>query len=148
MSNIPFQTGNLDGARGLAGWQWLFVSHTIFYIFCQTYSSLQIIEGCASSFLGFFTWYIMPDWPSTTKFLSPDERVLAVQRLAYDGLSSTAGAQGHISHWAAFKMAAGDWRTWVFTLLYMLTQGAQTIQYFVPTLIGACMSFSTKEFLE
>ena len=109
---------------------------------CANQSS-QIIEGCGSSFLGFFTWFIMPDWPSTTKFLSSDERVLAVQRLAYDGLSSTAGAQGHISHWAAFKMAACDWRTWVFTVLYMLTQGAQTIQYFVPTLIGTCMSLFT-----
>ncbi|OWZ36514.1 nicotinamide mononucleotide permease [Cryptococcus neoformans AD2-60a] len=113
-------TENLDGARGLRGWQWLF-----------------IIEGCGSSFLGFFTWFIMPDWPSTTKFLSPDERLLAAQRLAHDGLGNTAGAQGHVGHWQALKMAVVDWRTWMFTALYMLCTGAQTIQYFVPTLIGS-----------
>ncbi|WVR08625.1 hypothetical protein IAU60_005680 [Kwoniella sp. DSM 27419] len=113
-------TQHLDGARGLEGWRWLF-----------------IIEGVGSSFVGLFTWFIMPDWPSTTKFLSNEERILAVQRLAYDGLASTAGAQGHIGHWKAVKMVLVDWRTWVFTVLYMLCTGAQTIQYFVPTLIGA-----------
>lgn len=79
----------------------------------------------------------MPDWPSTTKFLSPEERLLAAQRLAHDGLGNTAGAQGHIGHWQAVKMAVVDWRTWMLTALYMLCTGAQTIQYFVPTLIGA-----------
>ncbi|WVQ85806.1 hypothetical protein IAT38_007974 [Cryptococcus sp. DSM 104549] len=113
-------TQHLDGKRGLAGWQWLF-----------------IIEGTASSFLGLFTWYFMPDWPSTTRFLSGEERVLAAQRLAYDGLGNTAGAQGHIGHFQAMKMAACDWRTWIFVVLYMLSTGAQTIQYFVPTLVGA-----------
>ncbi|WWD20730.1 hypothetical protein CI109_105206 [Kwoniella shandongensis] len=113
-------TQHLDGARGYEGWQWLF-----------------IIEGVGSSFLGFFTWFIMPDWPSTTKFLSGEERVLAAQRLAYDGLANTGGAQGHIGHWHALKLAVTDWRTWILTVLYMLCTGAQTIQYFVPTLIGA-----------
>lgn len=46
-SNIPFQTENLDGARGLAGWQWLFVSHTIFSTYvvrliCH-YRSLKVV---------------------------------------------------------------------------------------------------------
>ncbi|WRT70740.1 uncharacterized protein IL334_007738 [Kwoniella shivajii] len=113
-------TQHLNGARGIDGWRWLF-----------------IIEGVGSSFVGCFTWYFMPDWPSTTKFLSGEERVLAAQRLAYDGLANTAGAQGHIGHWAAIKMVITDWRTWMFTFLYMLCTGAQTIQYFVPTLIGA-----------
>ncbi|WWC72620.1 uncharacterized protein I206_106582 [Kwoniella pini CBS 10737] len=113
-------TKHLNGARGLEGWRWLF-----------------IIEGVGSAFVGCFTWYFMPDWPSTTKFLSGEERVLAAQRLAYDGLASTAGAQGHIGHWQAVKMAVSDWRVWAFTFLYMLCTGAQTIQYFVPTLIGA-----------
>ncbi|WVF68217.1 hypothetical protein IAT40_002982 [Kwoniella sp. CBS 6097] len=113
-------TQHLDGARGIEGWRWLF-----------------IIEGIGSSFVGCFTWYFMPDWPSTTKFLSGEERILAAQRLAYDGLANTAGAQGHIGHWQAIKMVLVDWRTWIFVFLYMLCTGAQTIQYFVPTLIGA-----------
>ena len=112
-------TQHLDGKRGIAGWQWLF-----------------IIEGVGSSFLGCFTWYFMPDWPSTTKFLSPEERLLAAQRLAYDGLANTQGAQGQLGHWEACKMCFRDWRTWILVFMYMMCTGAQTIQYFVPTLVS------------
>ncbi|EIW66301.1 hypothetical protein TREMEDRAFT_35192 [Tremella mesenterica DSM 1558] len=113
-------TQHLDGRRGIQGWQWLF-----------------IIEGVGSCFVGCFTWFIMPDWPTTTKFLSPEERLLAAQRLAYDGLANTQGAQERLGHWETVKMALGDWRSWVFVIMYMLCTGAQTIQYFVPTLVGA-----------
>jgi MFS family permease len=69
-------------------------------------------------------------------FVSEDERMLAIQRLAYDGLASTAGAQGHMGHWEAVRAGFSDWRSYLFILLYMLVTGSQTIQYFIPTLIG------------
>ena len=80
---------------------------------------------------------ILPDWPSTTRFLSSEEKILAAQRLAYDGLANTAGTVEHMGEWAAIKATFADWRTWLFVVEYMLVTGAQTIQYFVPTLIGA-----------
>lgn len=114
-------TRYLDGALGIAGWRWLF-----------------IIEGAGTSFLALFTWMIMPDWPTTTRWLTPEEQHLAVQRLAHDGLAATSSGGGdHVGEWTAVKMVFKDWRTWCFVLLYMLNTGAQTIQYFVPTLIGA-----------
>jgi hypothetical protein len=110
-----------------------------------------LIEGVASSFLGFFTWMILPDWPSTTKWLSEEEQILAAQRLAYDGLASTQGAHGKTGHWDACKQCFSDWKVWIMVVMasprsstfaptdsqYMLCTGAQTIQYFVPTLVGA-----------
>jgi MFS family permease len=93
-------TQHLNGARGLQGWQWLF-----------------LIEGIGSSFVGLFTWFIMPDWPSTTKWLTPEERLLAAQRLAYDGLANTQGAHGKTGEWAAIKMVFRDWRSWCFVFL-------------------------------
>lgn len=95
-------TQYLDGARGLRGWQWLF-----------------LIEGLASSFVGLFAWMILPDYPSTTMWLSPEERVLAAQRLAYDGIGHTQGATAHVGEWEACKMVFRDWRSWVFVVLYM-----------------------------
>ena len=130
-------TQHLNGRRGLQGWQWLF-----------------LIEGVGSSGLGFITWYFMPDWPSTTKWLSSEEQILAAQRLAYDGLGNTQGAEGHTGHWASIKMVFADWRTYAFIVLCksilrpicchssliscsdMLCTGCQTIQYFVPTLVA------------
>ncbi|RSH82400.1 uncharacterized protein EHS24_007368 [Apiotrichum porosum] len=112
-------TQHLEGARGLKGWQWLF-----------------IIEGVGASFLGCFTWMFMPDWPATTKFLTPAERELAAQRLAHDGLGNTAGGE-HTTELQALKLCVTDWRVWVFVVMYMLSTGAQTVQYFVPTLVSS-----------
>ncbi|KAH8110031.1 MFS general substrate transporter [Phellopilus nigrolimitatus] len=113
-------TEYLDGARGIAGWRWLL-----------------LIEGVASAFAGCFTWMILPDWPSTTKWLTQEEMYLAVQRLNHDGVASS-GAEGAAqpTHGKAFDMALRDWRTWMLVVMYMLATGSQTIQYFIPTLVG------------
>lgn len=79
---------------------------------------------------------ILPDWPSTTKWLTPEERFLAVQRLAHDGIGNTGTGGDEPSHNQAMKMAFSDWRTWVLVVMYMLATGSQTIQYFIPTLVA------------
>ncbi|KAF8905904.1 major facilitator superfamily domain-containing protein [Mucidula mucida] len=115
-------TDHLALARGIEGWQWLL-----------------IIEGVGSSFVACFTWYILPDWPATTSWLTPEERFIAVQRLAYDGIGGVSGKDAQHAeptHGEAFKMAITDWRTWCLSVMYMLATGAQTIQYFIPTLVG------------
>ncbi|KAL5513452.1 hypothetical protein ACEPAH_3851 [Sanghuangporus vaninii] len=111
---------NLNGSRGLAGWRWLL-----------------LIEGVASSFAGCFTWIVLPDWPATTRWLSQEERDLAIARLKSDGIASS-GSEGSTqpSHTEALKSAFKDWRTWGLSFMYMLATGSQTIQYFVPTLVG------------
>jgi hypothetical protein len=95
----------------------------------------QIIEGCGSSFVGCILWFFMADYPSNTRWLTPEEQLLASQRLAYDGLGNTQGAHGRVSEKEALKMVVKDWRTWTLALLYALVTGAQTIQYFIPTLV-------------
>ena len=107
----------LDGSHGLRGWRWLF-----------------IVEGaatCAVSILAFFT---LPDYPSTTRWLTPRERKIASQRLADDSLGDTQGGE-KASHKDALRMALTDWRTWAFVVTYMATTGSQTIQYFIPSLV-------------
>ena len=54
----------------------------------------------------------MADYPSTTRWLTPEERLLASQRLAYDGIGNTQGASGRIGEWEAVKMAFTDWKVW------------------------------------
>ena len=78
---------------------------------------------------------ILPDWPATTKWLTPEERALAAYRLQADGIA-VAGNEQKPSHSNALKMAFGDWRTWMLVVMYMLATGAQTIQYFIPTLVS------------
>ncbi|KDR72894.1 hypothetical protein GALMADRAFT_228582 [Galerina marginata CBS 339.88] len=110
-------TDHLKLARGIAGWRWLL-----------------LIEGVASCAAALITWTILPDWPTTTSWLTPEEKFLAVQRLAHDGIGNTGG-DSQPSHKEAAKMALTDWRTWVLVVMYMLATGSQTIQYFIPSLV-------------
>ncbi|KAL1668322.1 major facilitator superfamily domain-containing protein [Schizophyllum commune] len=112
-------TDHLDGARGLDGWRWLL-----------------IIEGVGSSFVAVFAWMFLPDWPSTTKWMTEEEKVIAVQRLAADGIGNAGTTKDQPTHKQAALMAVRDWRTWVLAVMYMLATGSQTIQYFIPTLVG------------
>ena len=93
-------TEHLSFARGLEGWRWLL-----------------LIEGAASSFVGLFAWIFLPDWPSTTSWLTAEERVrgcsvqlvigltsdshwaqfIAIQRLTYDGIGGTQDATLQVS---------------------------------------------------
>src|SRR4051812_24317233 len=50
-------TGNMDGARGLGAWQWLF-----------------IIEGVVTVAIAFAAFFILPNFPRTTMWLSEEER--------------------------------------------------------------------------
>ena len=63
---------------------------------------------------------ILPDWPSTTKWLTEEEQILAAQRLAYDGLASTQGASGKTGHWEACKQCFTDWKVWILVVMVSL----------------------------
>lgn len=108
---------SLDGARGLAGWRWLF-----------------LIEGAGTCFVSILAFFVLPDFPSTTRWLTPEEKTIASARLTLDNLGDTQTGK-NIGHMEALKMALIDWRTWAFVLTYMATTGAQTIQYFIPDLV-------------
>lgn len=97
-------TQYMNGTGGLAGWRWLF-----------------LLEGVASSVAGIIVYFlgVLPDYPATTKWLSEEERILAAQRLAYDGIGHTQGAVKHVGEWEACMMVFRDWRSWVFVVLYM-----------------------------
>jgi hypothetical protein len=50
----------MDGARGLGAWQWLF-----------------IIEGAATVVVAIACYFVLPNFPRTTKWLTDEERTLA-----------------------------------------------------------------------
>lgn len=99
--------------------------------------TLQILEGIASVLAAIVVFFILPDFPASTtsKFLTEEERILACNRLAVEGISLTQGAHEKVGEWKAFKMVCADWRTWALCLLFALGTGSQTIQYFIPSLV-------------
>ena len=49
----------LEGTLGLHGWQWVF-----------------IVEGIPSAVFGVITWFYLPDFPETSKWLTAEEKLL------------------------------------------------------------------------
>ena len=62
---------------------------------------------------------------------------MAARRLELDGIA-TSGSKidGSPSHASALKLALTDWRLYPLVFMYMLATGSQTIQCFVPALVG------------
>lgn len=83
---------------------------------------------CAS-----ISFFILPNYPATTKWLSEEERRLATARLL--SAEASEDEEPHMGHWQAFKEAAKDPKTWVFVLVYNLLNMVGTISYFFPTLM-------------
>jgi hypothetical protein len=80
----------MQGVGGLAGWKWLFI--------------VSVPHHSA--------YFILPDFPTTTKWLTQDEQNIAVARLQLDDLGQAQTDTGG-SHWASLKDAFQDWRTYV-----------------------------------
>ncbi|GKT61727.1 pantothenate transporter liz1 protein [Colletotrichum tofieldiae] len=102
---------SLDGAHGYAGWRWL-------YIIC----------GCMTIPVGVATFFILPDTPYTTKskFLTPKECELAIDRVTKAGKAAPAGVT-----LATFKRVLLKWRWYAFVLGYVLYgESCQASGYF------------------
>ena len=89
-------TKNLDGSLGLRAWRWLF-----------------IIEGCATIAIAFGAIFVLPNFPRTTPWLSPEEKELAIWRLDEDiGEDDWVGSQQQ-TFWHGLSLAAKDIKMWI-----------------------------------
>lgn len=86
----------MDGARGIAAWRWLF-----------------IIEGVATIGIAFLAFFILPNFPRTTTWLSEEERAFAVWRLEEDIGEDDWIDSEHQSFWQGAKLAFTDVKTYV-----------------------------------
>lgn len=92
----------LDGTAGLAGWRWLF-----------------IIESSASFVAAGVAMFVLPDYPESKTgsgrwLFSENERQFAVDRIARDRVS-TPESDRSVFH--GLKLAATDYRTWIFVVM-------------------------------
>ncbi|KAG1739374.1 MFS general substrate transporter [Suillus paluster] len=115
---------SMEGKLGQAAWRWLFY-----------------IEGGITIIVAIFAIFILPDFPHNTRWLTPEERALAISRLAEDryGTAEELGKQTTIQ---GLRDAVSDWKVWWVT-------GGITFQYAVlsfasyfPT-IAATMGYGT-----
>lgn len=86
----------MDGARGIAAWRWLF-----------------IIEGVVTVGIAMGAYFILPNFPRTTMWLSEEERAFAVWRLEEDIGEDDWVDSEHQSFWQGAKLAFSDIKTYV-----------------------------------
>lgn len=89
-------TGNMNGTRGLLAWRWLF-----------------IIEGVATVVIAFCAYFILPNFPRTTTWLTKEERELAIWRLEEDIGEDDWLDPEHQTFKESVKLAFGDSKTWI-----------------------------------
>lgn len=105
----------MDGYRGLRAWKWLF-----------------IIEGVVTIGVAFFAYFILPDFPRTTSWLTEEERQLAVWRLEEDIGEDDWIDSEHQSFWHGAKLAFTDSKTYVFVWHHLLVL-LQNLPWFLIT---------------
>lgn len=104
----------LDDVGGLSGWRWLF-----------------ILQGGTTFLVAIIGFFILPDFPHDTKWLSEDERALATNRMELD----TVQNRGETSTWKGFQQASKDPMVWIFALMAHMHLAANGFKNFFPTVV-------------
>ncbi|ATY59387.1 major facilitator superfamily transporter [Cordyceps militaris] len=111
----------MDGAAGLAGWKWLF-----------------ILQGAVTFVIAIIGFFLLPDFPLTTWWLTQEERDLAYNRMELD----TVANQGETSTWKGLQQAAKDPVVWVFCGMAHMHLAANGFKNFFPTVVQT-LKFNT-----
>ncbi|KAH0563195.1 hypothetical protein GP486_002241 [Trichoglossum hirsutum] len=105
----------LSGALGMESWRWIF-----------------IIEGSVTILVAFCAIFILPDYPSTTSWLSATERAVAEWRLVND-VGQLDEDDGKWEY--GFRMAFKDWRVYIFAITFLCIQVASATSNYFPSVV-------------
>jgi sugar phosphate permease len=119
----------MDGKLGRAAWRWLFY-----------------IEGALTVFVAIVAIFILPDFPATSRFLTPQERALAEKRMAEDVGVGDENQTETESHTRGLVLALTDWKVWLLALALTSMVIGLSFNAFFPTL-SATMGFDRTETL-
>ncbi|RXG50457.1 hypothetical protein VDGE_09088 [Verticillium dahliae] len=112
----------LDDVRGLEGWRWLF-----------------LLEGVVTALVAVLGFWLLPNTPLTTHWLSEREKELAHARMEKDKLTDSLGQASAVE---GLKQACRDKRTWLFVLMQCFHLSACSFNSFFPTVIKT-LGFNT-----
>lgn len=103
---------SMDGVRGWAGWQWLF-----------------LLEGLPSVLLGLFALAYLDDGIAEARWLSADEKALLAARIAADDV-------GKVHHRILDGMR--EPQVWLLSAIYFcFVMGLYGINFWLPTIVRA-----------
>ncbi|ODQ65401.1 MFS general substrate transporter [Nadsonia fulvescens var. elongata DSM 6958] len=112
----------MDGVKGLAAWRWLF-----------------LIEGVITIAIVPIAYLVLPDFPATTKWLSEQERDMALWRMRRDVGQDDSNGEKQTKKQEfsqGFQMAIKDIKVWLNVLIMVFIVGAAGVTNFFPTVVG------------
>ncbi|KAL0955861.1 hypothetical protein HGRIS_002063 [Hohenbuehelia grisea] len=105
----------LNGKRGIAGWEWIF-----------------IIEGAITIALSLVFYLGLPDFPDKNKFLTPEQTALILKRVEDDRGDSVPDE----ITFTKVKLHLSDWTIWAYGVMFMCaTTPAYAISYFISIIL-------------
>ncbi|PSK35935.1 hypothetical protein B9Z65_5750 [Elsinoe australis] len=114
---LAYGIGFMRGIGGLNGWAWIF-----------------IIEGIATVLIGIAAYWFIPNWPTTAKFLSDNERSYLTARLEADSDATNNEA----FNWGNVVQCLKDPKCWLYGLVFhTLSLPLYTLSLFLPSIINA-----------
>ncbi|KAG2369174.1 major facilitator superfamily domain-containing protein [Suillus spraguei] len=122
-----FTSGMFTGMQGIldqVSWRWLFY-----------------IEGSMTIIFAICAMFILPDFPHNTEWLTPEERSLAISRLAQDGYGRMDGL-GKQTTKGGLRSALSDWQVWWFTIALMIDHVVMSYDMYFTTIV-ATMGYGT-----
>ncbi|CAF0847494.1 unnamed protein product [Adineta steineri] len=100
-----------------------------------TWRILFLIEGLPTIVLAVLIFLLLPNRPETSKYLTEEERTLAVTRLA---TSQSGGAHTKNFQWSGFRRAVTDYKIYVCAVIYLgINLSLASLSGFLPTIISS-----------
>lgn len=94
-----------------------------------------ILEGLATVVVAFIAYFILPNFPHTTKWLSEQERQLAVHRLQADVGEAETEDESH-GFFHGFVLALKDPKTYVLLFVLLGITSSASVTNFFPTVVA------------
>ncbi|KIK39170.1 hypothetical protein CY34DRAFT_14582 [Suillus luteus UH-Slu-Lm8-n1] len=113
-------------------------------MFSNGFGSLWLfyIEGGITIIVAIGAMFILPSFPHNTKWLTPEERSLAISRLADDGYGTLVGP-GKKTTIQGLWDSLLDWKVWWFAVTLFIYHIALSFGAYFPTIV-ATMGYDTK----
>ncbi|PKS05502.1 hypothetical protein jhhlp_008880 [Lomentospora prolificans] len=111
---IAYGIGHMNQVSGMSAWRWLF-----------------ILEGIPSVISAVLVLLFLPDFPERARWLSQEEKDLAIARLETEGSSSADKSMT----WADAKSTLTDWRLYGHYVAYFAVSiPFASMSYFTPSI--------------
>ncbi|KAF2806909.1 MFS transporter [Mytilinidion resinicola] len=112
---LAYGISKMGGVGGYKGWRWIF-----------------ILEGLLTIVVSASAYFFITNYPSTTKWLSDDERKFIHSRLKAD----SDATEDETFRWAEVWLAVKDVKVWLYGLAFhTLSLPLYTLSLFLPTII-------------